>query len=189
MSYLTPVTSRLIQTPSSTSARFHYAVKTMPWNQEHWKLNRLNFLKHGKATVTGAGMTRKTVHAEGKLCGILTHFVIITWVVLQNLFQQSRGLWNCMPCWKASPALSVPTSTSPARQSGQALSRLYGCLSRCPPVHTHHKFPSAVPPSSWKIFTLGTEFLWFLVIPFIKLDNSFFSWNTHSGFPFTSVLY
>lgn len=160
----------------------------MPWIREHWKLNRIELSQAPvRPCVTGAGMTRKTVHAEGS-GGILTHFVIITWVVLQNLFQQSAVFLELHALLESQPCLSVPTSTSSGTTVWPSPFRLYVMPSRCPPVHTHRKFPSAVPPSSWKYsHFFGTEFSLVSCIQSIKLDN-FFLKHTFSGFPFTSVL-
>ena len=77
-------------------------------------------------------MTWKTEYAQ-KVSGggILTHFVIITWVVLQNLFQQSAVFLNCMPCRKASP---VFLSLHPLlRHDG--LAKPFPVSTWCPPIH------------------------------------------------------
>lgn len=135
-------------------------------------------------------MTRKTEHAHAQKVsggGILTHFLSIIWVVLQNLFQQSAVFLNCMPCRKARPVFLYLHPL--LRHDG--LAKPFSVSTWCPPApcpHYDRKSPSAVPLSSWKYSHLfGTGFSLVSCIQSIKLDN-FFSWPISSDFPFTSVL-
>ena len=93
-------------------------------------------------------MTRKTVHAEGKRRWHSHSLCNYNVGCFAKSVPAERGLFELHALLESQPCLSVPTSTSPARQSGQALSSLYMMPSRRPPIHTQRKFPSAVPPSS-----------------------------------------
>ena len=155
MSYLTPVTFRLIQTPNSTFCKLPLCwSKSMPWIREHWKLNRI---EPSQASVKQPGPVwlGKLSARRSKWRWYSHSFVIIMRVVLQNLFQQSAVFLNCMPYRKASP---VFLSLHPLLRH-DSLAKPFPVSTWCPPIHLStqsSQVPLYCSTFKLKIFT----FLW-----------------------------